>query len=103
LVLGPNLYGLTPNPGVTLSQFSKHNYESPPTDTLTKLGLIVQLNGQTIVVADGDLPTRMGWKEAHSLCNHLGNGWRLPSKDELDAMYTQLHLKGQGIFCVLGY
>ncbi|MBM3936200.1 MAG: DUF1566 domain-containing protein [Sphingomonadales bacterium] len=54
-------------------------------------------------MADGDLPTRMGWKEAHSLCNHLGNGWRLPSKDELDAMYTQLHLKGQGIFCVLGY
>jgi hypothetical protein len=33
-------------------------------------------------VAEKDFPTQMSWKEAKSACEALGEGWRLPQKDE---------------------
>jgi hypothetical protein len=40
----------------------------------------------------------MTWQEAISACNGLGSGWRLPNKEDLKAMYEQLHGKAQGNF-----
>ena len=64
-------------------------------------------NGETVyslsdeplfVVAKADFPKEMDWEEAKQACENLGNGWRLPDKDELYSMYEQLHKEGKGDF-----
>jgi len=42
----------------------------------------------------------MSWDDAMVECKNLGNGWRLPNKDEIAVMYEQLHTKGKGNFRV---
>ena len=56
------------------------------------------ITGAIVQVADNDFPTEMNWSNAMSACQNLGHGWRLPSIDELNAMYKQLHMKGKGSF-----
>jgi hypothetical protein len=34
-------------------------------------------------IAEHDFPTKLNWVEAKSACAALGNGWRLPTKEEL--------------------
>ena len=38
-------------------------------------------------VAQYDFPNAMNWYKAQDACIKLGNGWRLPTKDELDKLY----------------
>ena len=38
-------------------------------------------------VAQNDFPKIMMWEDAVKACADLGNGWRLPTKDELNLMY----------------
>ena len=38
-------------------------------------------------VAQYDFPNAMNWYKAKDACTKLGNGWRLPTKDELDKIY----------------
>ena len=59
---------------------------------------MININGKSIQVATSDALHRMNWVSANNFCNNLGNGWRLPSMEELEAMYEQLHLKGKGNF-----
>ena len=40
-----------------------------------------------IEVAQNDFPTQMILDDAVKACTDLGNGWRLPTKDELNLMY----------------
>ena len=40
-----------------------------------------------IKVAQYDFPKQMDWYEAKKACANLGNGWRLPTKNELNLMY----------------
>ena len=40
----------------------------------------------------------MDWHAANAACSNLGDGWRLPSYEELVLIYNQLHLKGLGNF-----
>jgi uncharacterized protein (TIGR02145 family) len=52
----------------------------------------VSIIGQSIVignliVAQYDFPEMMTWSEAKKACASLGNGWRLPTKDELQILY----------------
>jgi len=54
--------------------------------------------GETMQIAKEDFPSDMSWDDAMVACQNLGNGWRLPNKDELAAMYKQLHTKGKGNF-----
>jgi hypothetical protein len=61
-------------------------------------GLTITVNGRKLEVADQDLPNRMNWDDAVRACQNLGNGWRLPDKDELKAMYEQLHKQRKGNF-----
>jgi len=64
--------------------------------------LTFKFEGQTIEVAKKDFPNEMNWWDAMAACQNLlpfqGNGWRLPSIEELKAMYEQLHTKGKGNF-----
>jgi len=41
----------------------------------------------TLQVAQTDLPNQMNWADAKKACEGLGEGWRLPTKDELNSMY----------------
>jgi tetratricopeptide (TPR) repeat protein len=59
--------------------------------------LYITVNGKKIEVAKEDLG-KMSWDDAYNACKRLGNGWRLPTKDELAEMYYQLHKKGKGNF-----
>ena len=54
--------------------------------------------GETMQVAKEDFPSTMNWADARKACEDLGNGWRLPNKDEQLAMYKQLHKEGKGDF-----
>lgn len=60
------------------------------------LKIIHPITGGEVQVAQNDFPEKMTWGEALRSCNALGSGWRLPTKEELEAMYKQLHVKGQG-------
>jgi len=60
-------------------------------------------DGDTMQIAKADCPSDMSWNDAMAACQNLGNGWRLPSKDELAAMYNQLHTKGKGNFRTDGF
>lgn len=111
LLHSPTLYGITPNSRTTLSLSWQSPSEpalqnpqrTPPKDTLAKLGFAIQVKGRKIIVADQDLPSRISWSEAQNLCSQLGQGWRLPTKDELESMYTQLYLQSLGNFYNMGY
>lgn len=56
------------------------------------------ITGDPIQVAENDFPQTMGWDNAMNACKGLGNGWRLPNKEELSVMYEQLHKHGKGNF-----
>jgi len=49
-------------------------------------------------VAEEDFLSAMNWGAAKKACKNLGNGWRLPSLEELEAMHEQLHKQGKGNF-----
>ena len=41
----------------------------------------------SLEVAENDFPKEINWYDAVKACTDLGNGWRLPTKDELNLMY----------------
>jgi hypothetical protein len=41
----------------------------------------------TIFIAQHDFPIMMNWNNAKAACDSLGNGWRLPNKEELTFLY----------------
>ena len=49
-------------------------------------------------VAFKDLENKMTWDEANSACVKLGEGWRLPSLDELKIMSRELYECNMGNF-----
>lgn len=56
------------------------------------------LTGAKLQVANQDFSDEMTWDEGKNACSELGIGWRLPTKEELKAMYEQLHKSGRGNF-----
>jgi len=59
----------------------------------------IKVDGETVIVAPEDLDREMNWYEATEACKKLDDGkWRLPTIEELEAMYKQLHKKGKGNF-----
>jgi hypothetical protein len=43
-------------------------------------------------ISQKDLPKKLNWLEANQACQALGNGWRLPSKQEVETfMYSNKH------------
>jgi hypothetical protein len=61
------------------------------------LTIINPTTGEEKLVALRDLG-RMPWEDAKEACANLGSGWRLPTLEELQVMYEELHLKGKGNF-----
>jgi hypothetical protein len=53
--------------------------------------------GDKVQVALEDLG-KMEWENAKKACAKLGDGWRLPTKEEMEVMYRDLHQKGRGNF-----
>ena len=43
----------------------------------------------SLEVAQNDFPEFMLWVDAVKACTDLGNGWRLPTKDELNLIYLK--------------
>jgi Mn-containing catalase len=56
------------------------------------------LTGEKRQIANKDFAEQMSWESAIEACEKLGSGWRLPTIEELEAMYEELHKKGQGNF-----
>lgn len=50
----------------------------------------------SIEVKDADILGVLNWHEAVAACLALGEGWRLPTKDELDRMFVHLKKAGKG-------
>ena len=50
--------------------------------TLLKIG--------NLEIAPNDFPNTMNWDDAKITCEALGDGWRLPSKDELYILYKNM-------------
>ncbi|WP_395617913.1 hypothetical protein [Aquirufa sp.] len=50
------------------------------------IGIPVKIDN--LEIAQYDFPFLMEWKEANKACNSLGSGWRLPTKIELEKLYT---------------
>jgi hypothetical protein len=56
------------------------------------------ITGEQLQVAENDFENCMNWSIAKNACKDLGNGWRLPTKSELELIYKELHLSGKGNF-----
>ena len=59
--------------------FSKTDAQSNVIGNPIKIG--------SIEVAQYDFPVKMNWEDAKKACEALGDGWKLPSKDELNILY----------------
>lgn len=49
---------------------------------------------ENFLVAQHDFPNRMIWDDAKKLCQALGEGWRLPTKNELNILYKNKAIIG---------
>ena len=56
-----------------------------------------------LLVAQNDFPKEMGSNEADKVCKKLGNGWRLPSIDELKLIYKLAQKNNAGNFSMNRY
>lgn len=81
---------------------SSNNSQSKNAQSNSTNLLIIEnpISGDRIKVAIQDFERIMDWEDANVACRSLGNGWRLPTKLELNLMYKQLYLKGLGAFRV---
>ena len=48
-----------------------------------------------LLVAEYDFPEAMNWDDAKKSCRALGNGWRLPTKNELNILYNNRRKLGK--------
>jgi len=49
-----------------------------------------------IEVAKEDFAVDLDWKQAISTCKKMGDGWRLPTREELEQIYNSLPRDAQG-------
>jgi len=54
--------------------------------------------GQILEVNEGDAKKKLTREQAIEACNTVGGGTRLPTLEELQVMYKELHLNGKGNF-----
>ena len=65
-----------------------------------KGGLVfsIDIDRQTALICQESDLGAMDWNDAKKECKKEGNNWRLPSIDELELMYDNLHSYGEGDF-----
>jgi hypothetical protein len=61
------------------------------------------LTGGKLQIAAKDFFNVMTWEQAFKACENLGNGWRLPTIEELEAMHENLHSNEIGNFQSTAY
>jgi hypothetical protein len=57
--------------------------EVSPTNNIIGIPIVIG----SLEVAEKDFPNEMNWQSAKNACSNLGDGWRLPSNDELIVLY----------------
>lgn len=61
------------------------------------------LTGAIIQVASNNYSDDMTWSDAKKACDELGDGWRLPTIDEIITIHNDLYKKGIGNFKVIDF
>jgi len=56
-------------------------------DAINNDDFVVLIEGKELLVAFTDFQFPMSWQEATNCCKELGDGWRLPSFDELKQLF----------------
>jgi hypothetical protein len=69
----------------TLISSEKPKKETPNSYSASIIGKPIRIGN--LEVAQNDFPAPMNWYDAKKACADLGNGWRLPTKDELNIIY----------------
>lgn len=54
----------------------------------------IKVGDRTIEISPTDAPDSIPWDAAVEWCTALGDGWRLPTKDELSVLYEQREVIG---------
>jgi hypothetical protein len=57
-------------------------------DTKVIIGIPIKINN--IEIAQFDFPDEMNWVDSKKVCESLGEGWRLPTLDELHLIYENM-------------
>jgi hypothetical protein len=57
----------------------------------------IKLNNSEVLVIDSE-DKKMTWFEAQAMCDNINSGYRLPTRSELNLMYSKLHLMGLANF-----
>ena len=65
--------------------FSKEEWPKSNTDYKEIIGKPIKIGN--LEIAQYDFPEKMNWHDAKKACETLGDGWRLPTKDELNSLY----------------
>jgi hypothetical protein len=61
---------------------------TPPTNNTDYINIIGKpIKFGNIEVAQYHFPDKMNWEDANKACADLGEGWKLPNRDELDYLY----------------
>ena len=69
----------------TFSSDSNNEGSSTNSDNSGIIGTPIKIGN--LEVAQFDFPDEMNLSDAKAACSELGNGWRLPTKDELNTLY----------------
>jgi hypothetical protein len=89
----------TPTALSILISSEKPKKEAPNSYSASIIGKPVRIGN--LEVAQNDFPKTMRWNDAVKACTDLGNGWRLPTKYELNLIY--LNKDKIGGFINIGY
>ena len=69
----------------SLISSEKPKKEAPNSSSSSIIGKSIRIG--SLEVAQNDFPKTMIWNDAVKACCDLGNGWKLPTKYELNLMY----------------
>ena len=72
---------------VGLYLINKPKEEWPKSNTDYKKIIGKPIKTGNLEIAQYDFPKKMNWHDAKKACETFGDGWRLPTKDELNSSY----------------
>jgi len=75
----------TPMALSSLISAEKPKKDSPNSYSASIIGKPIKIGN--LEVAQNSFPNKLDWEDSKKACNDLGNGWRLPTKDELNLIY----------------
>jgi uncharacterized protein (TIGR02145 family) len=80
-----------------LATINRNSANAEPTEQLSPIiGIPIKIG--KLEIAQHDFETIMEWDDAKMACVALGNGWRLPTKEELNILYQNKEAIGMDSF-----